>query len=231
MDLIRDPKNGDCLDATGTMYPSRLEVVEAERRFSTPTSTFYGYVLAGRARVRSASLEVQMEAGAFFCAPGDVDIQAAGKVVIIERFGFRALPLFGHTEKVGRLAYIDGCSDTILCAPPRQGDPVFNHLHFPRGVLQSVHTHPSIRLGIVARGEGTAYGPRPAPAAGQSREWQEELAEGCVFLLHAHEAHAFRTTESGRPMDVIAFHPDSDWGPTDGGHPMLNRTYLARPLK
>jgi hypothetical protein len=29
-------------------------------------------------------------------------------------------------------------------------------------------------------------------------------------------------------MDVIAFHPDSDWGPTDEKHPMLNRTYLVR---
>jgi hypothetical protein len=28
-------------------------------------------------------------------------------------------------------------------------------------------------------------------------------------------------------MDVIAFHPDSDWGPTDGIHPMLNRTFIG----
>jgi hypothetical protein len=32
--------------------------------------------------------------------------------------------------------------------------------------------------------------------------------------------------ESKSSLDVIAFHPDSDWGPTDGTHPMLNRTYL-----
>ena len=31
-------------------------------------------------------------------------------------------------------------------------------------------------------------------------------------------------------MDVVAFHPDSDWGPTDAAHPMLNRTYVCKPL-
>ena len=27
-------------------------------------------------------------------------------------------------------------------------------------------------------------------------------------------------------MDVIAFHPDSDFGPTDIEHPMINRTIV-----
>jgi len=27
-------------------------------------------------------------------------------------------------------------------------------------------------------------------------------------------------------MDIIAYHPDSDFGPTDIDHPMLNRTYI-----
>ena len=27
-------------------------------------------------------------------------------------------------------------------------------------------------------------------------------------------------------MDVIAYHPDSDWGPTDETHPMVNRTFV-----
>ena len=27
-------------------------------------------------------------------------------------------------------------------------------------------------------------------------------------------------------MDVIAYHPDSDWGPTDVEHPMVNRTLV-----
>jgi quercetin dioxygenase-like cupin family protein len=218
MDLIREPKNGDTLDARMTMYPSLLQVVEGERRLGSPTSTSYGYVVSGKARVRAARFEVRADAGSFFCVPDELEIDTTGRVVVIERYGFRGLLMAGRVEQTGRLAYIDGCSDTILVAPPRQGDPVLNHLHFPRGVDQTQHTHPSIRLGIVAGGHGIAY---------QRGGWEHELAEGCVFLLHEHERHSFRTTESREEMDVIAFHPDSDWGPTDGVHPMLNRTYIG----
>ncbi len=97
-----------------------------------------------------------------------------------------------------------------------------NHLHFPAGITQSVHSHPSIRLGVVATGRGVAYGP------GEGAPWEEPLDAGCVFLLESHEFHAFRTT--AEVMNVIAYHPDSDWGPTDGVHPMLNRTYFAAEL-
>ena len=37
-------------------------------------------------------------------------------------------------------------------------------------------------------------------------------------------AHCFRTEDSG--MCVIAYHPDSDFGPTDDEHPMINRTIV-----
>jgi AraC-like ligand binding domain len=83
-----------------------------------------------------------------------------------------------------------------------------------------VHSHPSIRLGVVARGEGRAFGPMLGGGT-----WEQPLRPGAMFLLHPHEMHAFRTSESGQSMDVIAYHPDSDWGPTDAIHPMLNRTY------
>lgn len=223
MELIRSPRDGDGIDARLTMYPSRLEVIEGERKLSQLTSTYYGYVVRGAAVARSRQLELRAPAGAFFAFPGECEVIADGAVVIIERAGYRGLAMAGSIEAEGRLSYIDGCSDTVLVAPARWGDPVLNHLHFPRGVEQTVHTHPSIRLGVVARGEGRAYGPGEAGSPG----WELDLSEGCVFLLHAHEAHAFRTTESKKPLDVIAFHPDSDWGPTDGVHPMLNRTYIG----
>ncbi|HVY47279.1 MAG TPA: hypothetical protein VHB21_15430, partial [Minicystis sp.] len=205
MQILRNPRNGQALEATATMYPCRLEVVEGERRAGAATSTSYAFVLDGRARFRAGDLEFASGAGGFACLPGEVEIEAGGRVVVIERLGFRGVPTCGAIEDKGRLAYIDGCSDTILCMPPRQGDPVFNHLHFPRGIEQSQHTHPSIRLGVVARGEGFAFARGPGSA-----KWQEPLAAGSVFLLEAHEPHAFSTLESGAEMDVIAFHPDSD---------------------
>lgn len=220
MELIREPKPGDLIDARTTMYPSRLRVVEGTLALDDPATTYYGYVVRGRARLHTKRFDTAAHPGAFFCAPGPAELEAEGAVVVIERFGYRGLPQVGSIEAEGRLAYIDGCSDTILVAPARLGDPVLNFLHFPPGVEQSVHSHPSIRLGVVARGEGEAYGPGP-----HGGPWSLPLAPGSVFLLSPHERHAFRTSGGRSAMDVIAYHPDSDWGPTDAAHPMLNRTY------
>jgi quercetin dioxygenase-like cupin family protein len=134
--------------------------------------------------------------------------------VLLTRIGFLGVPTLARLEERGRLAYIDGCSDTLLVSPPRFGDPVLNHLHFPPGTRQGMHRHPSVRLGVVARGKGMAV-----MAAGEVG-----LERGKVFLIEAHEAHAFRTEAEN--LDVVAFHPDSDWGPTDEVHPMRNRTRL-----
>lgn len=231
MQLLLEPRDGDVIDATSTMYPSRLVVVRGRRELGPSTSTFFGYVVGGSGRMKAGGFELSLAPGTFFCAPGPVQVEIDGMAVAIERLGYRGLPTAGVIEDTGRLTYIDGCSDTILVSPPRQGDPVFNFLHFPPGIQQTVHSHPSIRLGVVARGEGHAFG--PARADGRSgAQWQQPLRPGAVFLLHPHELHAFRTTGDGgehdgneHGMDVIAYHPDSDWGPTDGVHPMLNRTY------
>jgi hypothetical protein len=44
-------------------------------------------------------------------------------------------------------------------------------------------------------------------------------------MLEESELHSFATVP-GRTMEIVAYHPDSDWGPTDTDHPMLNRTYI-----
>jgi quercetin dioxygenase-like cupin family protein len=119
-------------------------------------------------------------------------------------------------EEKGRLKYIDGCTDSLLVYPPRLGDPALNHLHFPPGIDQTFHTHPSIRVGIVYRGHGVASFP----------DGEHELAEGDIFILEVGEEHRFRTSDS--TMDIIAFHPDSDTGPTDEDHPMINRTIIEK---
>jgi hypothetical protein len=221
MNVLRAARPGTEIDATAGMYPSRLLIVAGQTALATPSSTYYGYVVAGVARIATGGLDVRGGAGSFFAAPGPVELDADGVAVVIERLGFRGIPTFGSIEAAGRLAYIDGCSDSVLVSPPRLGDPVLNHLHFPAGTVQSVHSHPSIRLGVVARGSGTAFGPGPRGSAG----WEQALEPGAAFLLEAHEPHAFRTAP-GASLDVIAYHPDSDWGPTDAAHPMLNRTYV-----
>jgi hypothetical protein len=218
MVLLADPRDGDALDASETMYPARLQAHRHGCSFSRPTSTTYGYVVSGHARISASIFDVTGRAGTYFAIPGDFEIDVDGQVVTIERMGFRGVAQAGAIERRGRLTYIDGCSDTVLVAPPRLGDPVLNHLHFPAGIVQTVHCHPSIRLGVVARGSGTAFGPSARGG------WESPLAPGAVFLLPSQVRHAFRT-DAGEAMDIIAFHPDSDWGPTDDNHPMLNRTY------
>lgn len=226
MRLITAPCDGDVLGCTSTPYPSVLEVFSTERVVSHPFATHYGYVLKGSARLKGEGFSAELQEGGYFSAPGDVQLEPAGLTVVVSRIGFHGMLHLGKIEETGRLSYIDGCSDTLLIPPPRAGDACFNFLHFPRGVLQTQHTHPTIRAGIVARGHGHAY---QLPHGGNSG-WEHELTPGCVFVLEPQEIHSFRTDKTDEIMDVIAFHPDSDWGPTDALHPMRNRTYIGNGL-
>lgn len=121
----------------------------------------------------------------------------------------------GPIEEVGRLRYIDNCSDTLLLAPVLLGEPCLNLLHFPPQTNQTSHYHPSFRFGIITRGAGVCH---------QENKASTQLNTGDVFVIPKNIMHSFSTeTES---MDVIAFHPDSDWGPTNSNHPMINRTWV-----
>lgn len=230
MVVIPNPEHGDVIDATDTFYPSVLRCVgrpgfAEESKFDTT----FGYVLRGSLLVTAPKLAVTADKGAYFSIAGNflIEPKYASKddplVVLIKRFGYRGQTMFGTVEKHGRLSYIDGCSDSLLVYPPRLGDPCLNHLHFPPGILQTQHTHPTVRMGIVSNGKGKAF---RVPSAGNTG-WESDLSEGCVFLLNEQEQHSFRTSETDSVMDVIAYHPDSDFGPTDADHPMINRTYVG----
>ncbi len=225
MTVIPEPKHGDLIDARDTFYPTELIVVGQPGRIeASDVVTTYGYVMRGTALLEAEGISATLAAGSFFSVPGLHTLREAdGLTALIRRIGFRGQTTMGRIEKRGRLSYIDGCSDSLLVYPPRQGDPCLNYLHFPPGINQTQHTHPSVRMGIVARGKGKAF---RVPAAGNTG-WEIDLSEGCVFLLPEQEQHSFRTTETDSEMDVIAYHPDSDWGPTDALHPMRNRTYIG----
>jgi len=237
-----EPGHGFQIDARDTMYPSLMTVLAGDvQDVGDRCSTTYGFVVAGLFTVssREGTFQFEAEGGSFFAAPGASVVTARepdGKVVLITRWGYRAIPHFGVLEKKGRLSYIDGCSDSLLVPPQRLGDPCLNHLHFPTDILQRQHTHPSIRMGVVVRGRGVAWrGKRGevedvAAYVRDARDegnlvWSHELHAGGVFMLEEQELHSF-ATRSDEGMDIVAFHPDSDWGPTDETHPMLNRTHL-----
>lgn len=105
----------------------------------------------------------------------------------------------------------------MLIPPPVLGDPCLNLLYFPPAVKQRAHTHPSVRVGVVATGHGACLlhdGSPPVP-----------LQPGSVFVIPEGLVHSFET-RADSDMRVVAFHPDSDCGPTHENHPMINKTIL-----
>lgn len=201
-----------------SMYPCRVHALAGSGvlPFDDDASA-YGYLSAG-----SLSLEgMTVRAGQYFCLTrvGEgacAEYRGAAGMVVV-RHGFKALnQVGGPLEASGRLVYIDGCSDTLLVSPPRLGDSSLNHLHFPPGIEQSFHIHPSIRAGMVVSGAGRA-------SLGGGVELP--LRAGAVFVLDERERHRFCT--DGDEMHIVAFHPDGDFGPTDENHPMKNRTLVT----
>lgn len=151
-----------------------------------------------------------------FAALVNKDFQVTGKGVVVETPGVyfteQKFSLIDGTA-TGQLCYIDGCSNTNLIDPLRNGDPCLNYLYFPPDINQTFHTHPSIRIGFIIEGEGFAtVGDREIP-----------LQAGNIFVLERHELHRFRTRHSH--MSLMVFHPDSEDGPKDEFNPMKSRTY------
>jgi len=206
--------------------------------------SYYGYVYEGVALFNAAGRPPQLAAeGMYFSFDGTFCISSShgeSALILIEvcRYkgiypdtAFRAMNVVGGPiEPEGRLKYIDGCTDSLLIAPVKLGDPCLNHLHFPKGIDQTQHTHPSHRIGIVAKGSGTCITPFGDLPLSKGmifviKEYDGETkAEGLDGKLYECGQHAFKTEMVS--MDVIAFHPDSDFGATDTEHPMINRTIV-----
>lgn len=192
----------------------------------TTNGATYGYVTRGTAEVHDSTskLSVTLNQGQYWTSADGCIISPdeQAEAFVVQKSGFRSMTTFGGPiERKGRLRYIDGCSDSVLLSPPRLGDPCLNLLHFPANVRQSAHTHPSIRVGVVASGNGYCL----------LHDGSADilLERGCIFVIPEDLLHSFETKES--EMRVIAFHPDSDCGPTDEDHPMLNKTILAKWIR
>lgn len=157
-----------------------------------------------------------LRAGCYFVAPEPVRVESGlGLAILVS--GYRGLrQLGGPIEAAGRLRYIDGCTDTLVVSPPRKGEPCLNHLHVPPHTEQSVHTHASARIGVIVRGAGRC----------RTGAQEIELSAGLGWYIPAGLPHCFVTR--GESLDVLAWHPDSDFGPTDEDHPMINKTVLER---
>ena len=200
---------------TDDAYPSRLSAWRDDMLELPDDGTHFGYVHEGLATLEAAAGTFMLRHGMYFAAPSACRIGGSGQGVVITRLGCHGMfTLGGPVEPKGRLRYIDGCTDSLLIPPQMLGDPCLNALYFPARMSQTEHTHPSARIGLVVRGAGECHTP----------EATFSLFPGLTFVIRAEGRHSFRTTEE--EMLVVAYHPDSDYGPTHEAHPMINRTMV-----
>lgn len=222
-------------------YPYKLHCFEVECMMEKQGSSFLIYIQEGKANLYTEHYHfnpIHISKGMYLSCANEFHIEGHNvKGICIEVLNgrqrqqpYKAMHLIGGPiEETGRLKYIDGCTDSLLIPPIKKGDPCLNHLHFPPRIMQTMHTHPTDRVGIVTKGEGrclTPFGNFP-------------LKEGQVFIIrhddgkksigdakrmHPNGSHCFQTFS--KTMDVIAFHPDSDFGAEDQNHPMINRTIV-----
>lgn len=164
-----------------------------------------------------------VSAGFWFSTPGGFILESGfgdADVVIFQKSDYRGTLSQGMVEDDGRLNYIDGCKDSILYAPIKKGLPCFNALYMPSNIHQTMHTHPSTRAGLIIKSGKGIFCETPTGVY--------HLKEGDVFFLPADVEHKFRTDQADDDSELmlVAYHPDSDFGPEDENHPMINRTIV-----
>lgn len=186
-------------------------------QYQSNYKTIYAFIAKGSANLITDSFNCQIGSSTYFAVSKKYQLEFmenASGIIIETNFNDVLNTIGGPIENQGRLKYIDGCSDTLLISPAKQGEPCLNLLHFPANTTQTMHHHPSFRFGIVVSGNGESV----------SETGKIPLKAGDVFFIPENFEHKFNTFEN--EMNVIAFHPDSDWGPTDEIHPMKNRTWF-----
>jgi hypothetical protein len=202
-------------DFATDQHPTVVSGWNESRLTLDDNGSHFGFVGHGMATLSCASGTFQLQAGMYFCVPGEATIDGNGTGFVASRTGDRGLfQIGGPIEDVGRLRYIDGCSDSLLIAPPLLGDPCLNLLHVPPGTNQTAHTHPSLRVGMIVDGEGLC----------RTEDGDVALVPGLVFVIRTDGLHSFHTND--KQLRIVAWHPDSDFGPTHEHHPMLNRTLV-----
>jgi len=183
-----------------------------------------------------------LTAGMFFCTPGPFELHAkstasGSEAIIISQTGAQGSFLLGGPAEAEYLQYIDGCKDSLLLPPVLCGEPCLNMLFLPANTEQTPHTHQSLRLGMVVSGAGHCLA-WPSEDGGARGKFKGDgftadealvtpLSTGDVFSIMPETPHCFVTSGDKSGLRVLAFHPDSDFGPTNEKHPMVNRTVIG----
>ena len=205
-------KDGILSDLNGDDFPATFSRWNGKTKLP-PGATHFLYA-EDETRIIFADRSHELAAGMYASIPGSAVVQS-GRGIVTSRHSYDGFfQIGGPVEEFGRLRYIDGCTDSLLIPPVILGDPCLNLLHIPPHTEQTRHTHPSFRTGLIISGSGECVTP----------DGRHPLTPGLAFLIPTDAAHSFHTTEQA--LRVIAFHPDSDFGPTHEVHPMVNRTIV-----
>eukprot|EP00929_Paragymnodinium_shiwhaense_P015690 TRINITY_DN123793_c0_g1_i1.p1 TRINITY_DN123793_c0_g1~~TRINITY_DN123793_c0_g1_i1.p1 ORF type:complete len:257 (-),score=16.04 TRINITY_DN123793_c0_g1_i1:295-1065(-) len=182
----------------------------------------FGVVYHGEATLvrKNDGQRFKLTAGMYFAAAGRICISGGCGMLFLGAGPETLFTVGGPTERgPGKLPYIDGCTDTLLLPPVVKGAACLNYLYFPPGVTQTQHTHPSGRAGLILRGTGRC----------RYNDGEEErcipLQTGTAFVIPAGTLHSFETLGHER-LSLVAFHPDSTFGPSACDHPMINSTIV-----
>lgn len=199
-------------------FPAILRIWQGNSLQLPATGTHFGFVYRGYPLLsrQSGNETYSLRQGMYFCLPesGSIGGEHSAGMVITHPDYRGMFQLGGPIEAAGRFAYIDGGTNSLLIPPVALGDPCLNAIYFPAGVDQTLHTHPSDRIGMVVAGSGVI----------ETAQTAVGLEPGNVFLIPANLAHKFRTGENS--LTMVIFHPDSDAGFTDRDNPMLRRTLV-----
>lgn len=192
-------RSGLLRDLEHTAHPSRVRGFVGAALPLADEGTHFGVLFAGVAKIRAPQGGFPLVAGMWFSLPSGGTLVGHGEGVVATRLGWRGLfQVGGPMEPLGRLDQPDGCSHTVLVAPPGPGDPWLGHVHVPSGTRQRRQAWDRLRVGLVLRGHGICE------VDGQG---ERDLHPGLVFVIEPLRAHALTTGEAS--LDVAIYDPEA----------------------
>lgn len=205
---------------TNDRWPLRLTKLEAgeSRAFDYTRGTYY--IMLQNASYYSDSVKLE-DVNAALAVNNYFTIKCGqGTAVVIEYMGIHLLESRYYVQDklgMGNLSYMDGGTNTTAVNPGRLGDPVINYVHFPAGMEQTLHTHPSHRVGMILKGRGLV----------ELDDSEFPLQPGDVFFMQRNVLHNFMCPHN-EDVVLFVFAPDSGTGPTDEVNPLKIRTYVGQ---
>ena len=207
---------------TQDRWPLKLTKLEPNEQRSFPATEGTYYVLMRNSTFLSEYAEFKNVMGAFGVNHSFMlECGADSHAVVIEYKGIHLLENRYYVQNdlgIGNLSYMDGGTNTTAVNPSRLGDPVVNYVHFPNHMYQTLHTHPSHRVGLILRGSGHI-----------ELDNQEifDIKTGDCFWMPRNTLHNF-CCQKGEHVELFVFAPDSGTGPTDEVNPLKIRTYVGQ---